>query len=120
MNANNEAIIVLCKCGEHHKTYGIRAEKRGRDTWMCTWAFPIKESAAKHEGYDKSSMRGSIAFSEEFPGCPYCGGRNWTVCSCGRLNCTIVKNNLFICEWCGAQGKIGKYAGESITAGVDL
>ncbi len=56
----NEAVIVLCKCGNHHQTYGIRAEKLGHDSWTFTWAFPIKEVAAKREGFDKSSIKGKI------------------------------------------------------------
>ncbi len=117
---NEEAVIVLCKCRKHHKTYGIRAEKIGYDNWAFTWAFPIKETVAKREGYDNSSVKGSITFTEEFPGCPYCGGMNWVVCSCGHLNCTIMENGVFICEWCGEQGTIGNYTGEAIFAGIDL
>ena len=120
MREANEAVIVLCKCGERHKTYGIRAEKRGRDNWAFTWAFPIKEDSANREGYDKSSVKGNISFDGEYPGCPYCGGYSWTVCSCGHLSCTVVKNGVFTCEWCGAQGTIGDYTGEAITAGMDL
>ena len=119
MSELREAVIVLCKCGEHHKTYGIRAEKRGQNSWACTWAFPIKEAAAKREGYDKSSVKGNITFEDEFPGCPYCGGHNWTVCSCGHLSCTIIRDGIFTCEWCGAQGEIDDYTGEAITAGMD-
>ena len=47
----NEAVIMLCKCGHSHKTYGLRTEKLGRNHWRVTWAFAIRESAAKNEGY---------------------------------------------------------------------
>lgn len=120
MNENKEAVIILSKCGERHKTYGIRAEKKGKDTWIFNWAFPIKDDVAKREGYDKSSVKGNILFSEDYPGCPYCGGSSWTLCSCGHLSCTIVKDGVFTCEWCGAKGTIGAYTGEAITAGMDL
>lgn len=120
MSEITEAVIVLCKCGKQHKTYGIRSERVAANFWSCTWAFPIKESSAKREGYDKSSIRGNISFTNEFPGCPYCGGRNWTVCSCGHLSCTIVEHGVFTCEWCGTKGTIGEYTGEAITAGMDL
>lgn len=116
----NEAVIVLCKCGKHHRTYGIRTEKRGIDKWAYTWAFPIKENVAKREGYDKTSIKGDVIFTDEFPGCPYCGGYKLTVCSCGHLNCTVLKKGVFTCEWCGAQGTISDYTGESIKAGMDL
>lgn len=120
MTECNEAVVVLCKCGEHHKTYGIRMEKRGRDDWVCTWAFPIKEDAAKREGYDNSFVQGNISFTEEYPGCPYCGRDGWTVCSCGHLSCTIVEDGSFTCEWCGDQGPIGDYTGEAIAASIDF
>ena len=54
MNEHTEAVIVLAKCGESHKTYGMRAERHGKDNWLITWAFPIKETSAKREGYDLS------------------------------------------------------------------
>lgn len=120
MSEIQQALVVLCKCGERHKTYGIRAEKTAPGEWALTWAFPIKESAAKREGYDRSSISGHIGFTEEYPGCPYCGQKQWTVCSCGHLNCTILRGGIFTCEWCGAQGTIGDYTGEAISAGMDL
>lgn len=117
---NGEAVIILCKCGRYHKAYGIRTENIGNN-WICTWAFPIKEGSAKREGYDKTSIKGSITFANEYPGCPYCGGNNLTVCSCGHLNCTMLKDGRFTCEWCGAQGEISDYTGEeTIAAGSDV
>lgn len=120
MEKVNEAVIVLAKCGSNHQTYGLRTEKVGKNQWLVTWAFPIKESAAKREGYDKTTVKGDIQFSDDFPGCPYCGGHNWTVCSCGHLGCTILNNGVYTCEWCGTQGQIANYSGEGITAGMDL
>ena len=100
MNEQNEAVVVLCKCGEAHKTYGIRAEKKAPNSWLFTWAFPIKESSAKREGYCK----------EQFI----------VVCNCGHISCHIVKGNQFTCEWCGLKGTVVDYTGESIKAGSDL
>lgn len=119
MKELNEAVIVLSKCTEHHKTYGMRVQKAGRNKWFVTWAFPIKESAAKREGYDKTSVKGDITFTEEYPGCPYCGKTPVVVCSCGHLNCNHLNNGMFQCEWCGMQGQIGAYTGEGIIAGMD-
>ena len=120
MSEHKEAVIVLAKCGKSHKAYGMRVEKRGKNNWVITWAFPIKESSAKREGYDKTTIKGSLQFSGNYPGCPYCGGKNFTVCSCGHLNCTILKNGMFTCEWCGKRGVLGPYGGEAIRAGMDL
>lgn len=120
MSDFNEAVVLIAKCGESHKTYGMRLEKTGHDRWLTTWAFPIKESSAKREGYDKVQVKGDISFADDYPGCPYCGGRGLTLCSCGHLSCTILRNDIFTCEWCGTQGQIGDYSGETITAGTDL
>ena len=120
MSELKEAVIVLAKCAHSHKTYGMRVEKNGKDNWNVTWAFPIKESSAKREGYDKTTVKGNIQFSNEYPGCPYCGGTELTVCSCGHLGCTVVNNGIYTCEWCGSQGQLGGYGGEAITAGMDL
>ena len=120
MSEEQEAVIVLCKCGEVHKTFGIRAAKIASRKWSFTWAFPIKEASAKREGYDKTSIGGDISNDREYPGCPYCGQRGFTVCSCGHLNCTVLKNGIFTCEWCGVQGTLGDYTGGAISAGVDL
>lgn len=114
-----EAVIVLAKCPQAHKTYGMRVEKQRPDGWKITWAFPIKESAARREGYDKTTIRGNIAFSGEYPGCPYCKQTAVTLCSCGRLNCTHLNDGVFTCEWCGTRGAIGSYSGETIVAGMD-
>lgn len=120
MDKANEAVIVLAKCGEAHKSYGMRVEKTGKDQWLVTWAFPINDTAAKREGYDKTTIKGDIVFDPDYPGCPYCGGTGWTVCSCGHLSCTILRDGIFTCEWCGSQGRIGAYTGEGIKAGMDL
>ena len=119
MNEQKEAVIVLSKCGEVHKTFGIRAEKAESNRWLFTWAFPIRDDSAKREGYDKSTISGNIEYTAEYPGCPYCSQKYFTVCSCGHICCTILRNGIFTCEWCGAQGTIGEYGGESIKAGED-
>ena len=120
MRETNEAVVVLAKCGEVHRTYGIRAEKLAHDRWRLTWAFPIKEASAKREGYDKTSIGGQIDATDDYPGCPFCGQKYFTVCTYGHISCTILKNGLFTCEWCGARGEIGDYTGQAIKAGSDL
>ena len=116
----NEAVIVLCKCPTNHKTFGMRAEKIGNSHWNINWAFPIKDDAAKREGYDKSTIGGIIEYDALYPGCPYCSGSNFVLCGrCAHLCCNTFDNGLFTCEWCGNQGGIGAYNGERITAGMD-
>ena len=117
----NEAVIILCKCGRRHKTFGIRTELIGRDCWEMNWAFPIKDATAGREGYDKTDIRGNIKIAESFPGCPYCEGKEYVLCStCGHLSCQIMNGDIFTCEWCGNTGLIEGYSGETqIIAGTD-
>ena len=70
-------VIVMGRCGVTQKGYGMRFERRGSANWVATWAFSIKESLAKKEGYENSSVEGSFSFDEEFPGCPYCSAKSW-------------------------------------------
>ena len=120
MEKMKEAVVILCKCGRTHKLYGIRTEKVARKHWLMTWAFPIKEKTAEHEGYG-TSIDGKIDFSDDYPGCPYCEQAEWVMCGCcGRLSCSAVHNGMFICEWCGYQGsEMSEYDGEEISAGTD-
>ena len=34
MSDFNEAVVLIAKCGESHKTYGMRLEKTGHDRWL--------------------------------------------------------------------------------------
>jgi hypothetical protein len=103
-----EANVILCKCSKNH-TFGMRVEKRGRD-WVRTWAFKIDEGRARHEGYDKVTISGSLNPVDEYPGCPYCGEGGFVLCNCGKMNCssTITDkgggNGVFTCNWCGETG----------------
>ena len=120
MREMKKAVVVLCRCGEVHKTYGIRAEESDANGWCFTWAFPIKESAAKREGYDKTSVGGNLLLSEDYPGCPYCRQKSFVVCSCGHISCKVLKKDRFTCEWCGESAELTEYSGERIQAGGDV
>lgn len=114
-----EARIALCKCKEMRKVYGVRMEK-AQDGWNCTWAFPISADTAKREGYDATILKGSIGYTKEYNGCPYCGVKVFTVCgSCKKLNCQINTGETFTCEWCGFTGRIVDYEGDGIASGGD-
>jgi len=114
-----EATVALCRCKETHKTYGVRFEKVSEGNWKYTWAFKIKESSAKREGYDGTIIDGRIFPDEEYPGCPYCGEKYFVVCSCGKLNCHTHNSGLFKCEWCGLEGELSTYDGAGIKSGGD-
>jgi len=120
MTVYPEAKIALCKCGRRKEMFGIRMEKCGND-WNLTWAFPIKESAAKRENYDETTISGLLHCIDEYPGCPFCETKCMIICGfCKRLTCNSDGNKHFTCEWCGNQGEIGgEYDGSGIKSGND-
>lgn len=115
-----EAKIALCKCKEGHKIYGVRFE-RYENGWKATWAFPIKKQGTeKREKYDSTKLSGKIWIDGNYPGCPYCGGKSFIICSCGGLNCNIHgDDNFFKCEWCNITGELTEYTGSGFNSGSD-
>ncbi|MDR1830527.1 MAG: hypothetical protein LBQ76_07140 [Candidatus Fibromonas sp.] len=96
-----KAEVVIARCAKTKKTYGIRVEQRKND-WIRTWAFPIDEKKAKHEGFDANTVSGSMKATDDFPGCPHCKAMGFVLCSCKKIGCDggIIKN-LYNCPWCG-------------------
>ncbi len=113
-----EAAIVVLRCQKKRSMYGVRFEKiPASQTWLCTWAFPLKESSARREGYDRVTLSGNYQASPEFPGCPYCHTKNFFLCSgCNKLGCWNGEDREVTCPWCGAQLSMGGSV-ESITGG---
>jgi hypothetical protein len=96
-----KAKVVLCKCPRNKRLYGMRVEERGGD-WVRTWSFKVDETAAKREGFDTETTRGTMHPTPDYPGCPYCGGMTLNQCTCGKIFCG--KMGEATCPWCGATG----------------
>ena len=122
------ANVMLARCTEHKKLFGIRIEKREGD-WVRTWAFPIDEARAKNEGFDKTEISGSLKPAAEYPGCPYCKNIFLLQCTCGKMLCcqnpaSKLKSKeqandensqaqeefSVCCEWCGEVTKEFEYS----------
>lgn len=102
----NEATVVLCKCHQAKKIFGIRTEKK-ENVWYQTWAFPISDQSAANEGYDTVEVSGNVQFGDEYPGCPYCKESAWVLCNvCGKLSCWDRTSEIFTCQWCGDKGRV--------------
>ena len=102
-----EASVVMCKCKNSHKPYGIRIERRSNNTWYLTWAFKLSERAGSNEGYGNTMISGRVDVDPEYPGCPYFGGGGWVSCgNCGKLTCYDGVGNRFTCAWCGSSGEL--------------
>jgi len=113
-----EAKIILSKCCNHNKIFGIRIEKVGND-WVRTWAFQISEAQATREGFDKAKITGSLKASPDFPGCPYCGSRGLLLCACGRASCYDGKSWSPFCYWCNTKvGNLSHSESFNVSAGA--
>jgi len=102
-----KAEVVVARCPKNKKTYGVRVEQRERD-WVRTWAFPIDEEKAKHEGFDSNTISGSMNATEEYPGCPYCKTKGFVLCGkCKKMGCDSgIVEGIYTCPWCGNSGTV--------------
>jgi hypothetical protein len=107
MTARN-IVIVLGRCNRHGRGFGMRLERPGADQWVATWAFPIKDAAAKREGYERAEVSGSFCVGPSFPGCPHCSAASFFRCNgCGKLACWDGESRQITCPWCGHSGALG-------------
>ena len=96
-----DAAVILAKCYKTKKMYGKKRKKMNDGDWWRTWAFPIDEKRAHGEGYDTTIVQGNMYHTEEYPGCPYCGTKNFVQCNkCRKLSCWNGETRL-TCLWCG-------------------
>lgn len=106
MGLSIDAFAILAICGESKKSYGITVDRNGLNQYVFHWAFPIDAEKAHHEGYDEKSVHGSVTLDKNYPGCPYCGSRNFIVCSnCGTVMCYHGQKK-FTCLKCGCSGEV--------------
>jgi len=95
--------VILAKCHIHNDIFGIRVEDINSD-WICTWAFKVTGKQAKDEGMsDNATLSGSFKQTASYPGCPYCGCKNFVLCSCGKISCWNGKDKSLKCHWCNCQ-----------------
>ncbi len=100
-----KAEVILMKCPETGRIYGVRAEERHGD-WFRTWAFPIDARRASSEGFDRNEIKGSLDYTEDYNGCPYCKTKTMVLCSrCGKLSCWNNEERI-TCGWCGLTGDV--------------
>ena len=106
MNQILNVVIVLSRCSRSRQPFGIRFEEKGRNCWIADWAFPLKETTARREGYDRGEIAGSFTFDPAFPGCPSCRASSFFKCgACGKVNCWA-NETVITCSWCGNRGGI--------------
>lgn len=96
-----EAAVILAKCSKRKQMYGIRTQKMQDGDWWRTWTFPIDKQRAHKEGYDLMRVQGTLKYTTEYPGCPYCRTKSFVQCNrCKKITCLNNETQLD-CEWCG-------------------
>lgn len=105
MKRIDRVMIIMSRCCKSKQPYGIRSEKMDSG-WVFTWAFRIKEDAARRESFDKNTISGTISISDTYPGCQHCGASGFVHCAkCGKVSCWNGDSS-FICPWCASKGNI--------------
>ena len=66
----------------------------------------------EREGYDKTHVRGSVTYDENFNGCPHCGAKSFYICNrCGKVVC-YHGQEMVTCPNCGRSSTL--QASESV------
>ena len=119
MNQRPNVVIVMARCSHGRGSFGIRFEEKQPGHWTADWAFPIKEAAAKRQGYERGKISGTFGSDEAYPACPYCGGGGIFLCgACDKVACWDGEQRTVTCPWCGDTGEIGGHI-ERLSAGTD-
>ncbi len=111
------AMITPVKCMRSGKYFEIRWEQLGVRMWEATWSYKVSPPAPGTGGSFVSGGRisGKLKISNQFPGCPYCGGKVLTECSrCHQIYCHDIREGIHTkCPWDGAEGTIETGDGET-------
>jgi len=118
MKKPTSAVIVMARCRTTRRSFAIRFEETHAGHWIADWAFALQEDVSRKEGYDQTTIAGSFAFHQEYPGCPHCHADSIVKCGCGKTACWNQQSTTFTCPWCGGTGEI-RGTIESMSAGSD-
>lgn len=101
------AHIILCKCAKVHKFYAMRTEEAPDDKWNINWAFALSDKIIKAEKYEETTIKGYFNLTKDYPGCPYCGNKNFFSCGiCKKLTCWDGITKTVECAHCGKISEI--------------
>ncbi len=94
------AAVIPARCSDR-RLFGMTVEETPEHDWVRVWAFPMTERMLQHEGYEKTSIRGSLNATPYYPGCPYCKTKGFVECGfCKKITC-YHEESFLICAWCG-------------------
>ncbi len=100
-------VVVLARCAQTRRTFGIRIEETQPAQWTADWAFAVAEQQAAREGYDHSLIRGAFEIADAYPGCPHCQNAGFFRCRCGKVACWDETTRRVSCPWCDSAVVLG-------------
>lgn len=102
---SKEAFAMTAICSRTKVTFGVTVDNM-EGSYMLMWAFKISPDAARREGYDVTTVHGRVEFHKDYPGCPYCGEKEFCVCgSCGKITCYHGETHVE-CPHCGFSSEV--------------
>lgn len=102
---SKKAFVTLAMCTKAQKPYGITVDPQG-NSMKFVWAFKLKEEQAKREGYDRQQARGAVNLDRDFPGCPYCGCKQFVFCGRCGTPCCYHGEEVVTCPKCGNTSRV--------------
>ena len=78
---------MVTNCAKSRNIFGVTIDKVGFNQYSAIWAFKLDPQKAKHEGFGATKVNGQLNNDPEYPGCPYCGSKEFIFCSCGAVSC---------------------------------
>lgn len=113
---SKDAFAIMAVCEETKKPFGITVDKTGFRQYKFVWAFKIDKDKAHREGYDSKTVTGSVTIDPDYPGCPYCGSKQFFICSCGKIVCWHGQR-VATCPECGFRGELTSVSEISMRGG---
>ena len=102
---SDKAFAIMAVCEETKKHFGITVDEISSRHYKFVWAFKIDKDIAHKEGYDIHTVTGTVELDGEYPGCPYCGSKQFYIFSCGKVVCYHGQQRV-TCPECGATGEL--------------
>lgn len=102
---SDKAFAIMALCEETKQPFGITVDYISPRKYKFVWAFKIDKDKARREGYDDNKVTGSVELAPDYPGCPYCGSKQFYICSCGKIVC-YHGEKVVTCPACGQRGEL--------------
>lgn len=100
-SVEEEQGVVMARCSQSRRGFGMRFEEQGHGHWITDWAFDTKEMPDRRERCSRGKITGDLKFSADYPGCPHCGAPSIFQCVCGQVACWDGESRTVTCPWCG-------------------